>query len=61
MARALRIELTGGRFHVTSRGNRQMRIHRSGSDRVRFFDWSPEATERFSLRVHANPHEPTHL
>ncbi|MBI2551647.1 transposase [Candidatus Uhrbacteria bacterium] len=36
MARPLRIELRGGLFHVTSRGNRKKRIYEDDSDRELF-------------------------
>ena len=53
MARALRIEQAGGRYHVTARGNERKRIYRRDSDRARFLELLSEATDRFTLRVHA--------
>lgn len=35
MARPLRVEQPGGRYHVTSRGNERKPIYRDGSDRAR--------------------------
>jgi putative transposase len=53
MARALRIERPGGRYHVTARGNERKPIYREDSDRAHFLELLAEATERFALRVHA--------
>jgi putative transposase len=52
MARALRIERVGGRYHVTARGNERKRIYRQDSDRAHFLELLAEATDRFTLRVH---------
>jgi len=53
MARPLRLERPGGRFHVTARGNERKPIYREDSDRAHFLELLAEATERFGLRVHA--------
>jgi len=53
MARPLRLERPGGRFHVTARGNERKPIYREDSDRTHFLELLAEATERFGLRVHA--------
>jgi REP element-mobilizing transposase RayT len=53
MARPLRIELPGGRFHVTARGNEGKSIYRREDDRVHFLGLLAEATERFGIRMHA--------
>jgi REP element-mobilizing transposase RayT len=53
MARALRIERPGGRYHVTSRGNQQKPIYRDDPDRAHCLELLGEATERFGIRVHA--------
>src|SRR6267154_1141647 len=53
MARALRIERHGGRYHVTARGNERRSIYRRDSDRARFLTLLAEATERFGIRIHA--------
>jgi len=53
MARALRIERPGGRYHVTSRGNAQKAIYRDDPDRAHCLEFLGEATERFGIRVHA--------
>jgi putative transposase len=53
MARALRVEGVGRRYHVTARGNERKAIYRHDSDRAHFLELLGEATERFDLRVHA--------
>jgi REP element-mobilizing transposase RayT len=53
MARALRIQRPGGRYHVTARGNERKAIYRDDSDRAHFLELLGELTERFGLRVHA--------
>src|SRR5215471_87478 len=53
MARPLRIERPGGRYHATARGNEQKRIYRSDRDRMHFLELLSELTERFGVRVHA--------
>src|SRR5579859_4369711 len=53
MARPLRLERPGGRYHVTARGNERKAIYRDDSDRTHFLELLGEATERFGIRVHA--------
>ncbi len=53
MARALRFERAGGRYHVTARGNERKPIYRQDPDRARFLELLAEATDRFALRVQA--------
>ncbi len=53
MARALRIERPGGRYHVTARGNERKAIYYCDSDRVHFLQLLAEATQQFGIRVHA--------
>lgn len=53
MARPLRIEQAGGRYHVTARGNERKAIYRDDSDRFHFLELLGEATERFGIRIHA--------
>jgi REP element-mobilizing transposase RayT len=53
MARALRILLAGGWYHVTSRGNRREAIYRTDADRTRFLGLVAELPDRFGLEVHA--------
>ena len=53
MARALRIERPGGRYHVTARGNERKEIFRDHTDRFHFLQSLSELGERFGVRVHA--------
>ena len=53
MARPLRIERPGGRYHVTARGNERRAIYRQDGDRYHFLELLGEATERFGIRIHA--------
>src|SRR2546428_6366208 len=52
MARPLRIERPGGRYHVTARGNEQKAIYRDDRDRLHFLELLAESPERFGVRVH---------
>ena len=53
MARALRLERPGGRYHVTARGNERKAFLRDDSDRFHFLELLAEQTERFGVRTHA--------
>ena len=53
MARPLRMERPGGRYHVTARGNERKSIFRADADRAHFLELLGELRERFGLRVHA--------
>jgi putative transposase len=53
MARALRIERPGGRYHVTARGYKRKPIFCDEADRFRFLELLGELGERFGARVHA--------
>src|SRR5215472_1190357 len=53
MARPLRIEQPGGRYHVTARGNERKAIYRNDSDRAHFLEVLAEVVERFGIRIHA--------
>ena len=53
MARALRIERPGGRYHVTARGNERKAIYRDDTDRTHFLTLLEELGERFGAGVHA--------
>ena len=53
MARPLRIEIEGGRYHLTGRGNERKPIFRDDRDRKRFLDILAEFPERFGTRLHA--------
>ena len=53
MARGLRIHRSGGRYHVTARGNERKDIFRDDTDRFHFLELQSELTEEFGVRVHA--------
>lgn len=53
MARALRIERPGGRYHGTARGNERKDIFRDETDHVHFLELLGELGERYGVRVHA--------
>ncbi len=53
MARPLRIELSGGLYHVTSRGNRREAIYLEDSDRESWLALLGQVCERFNWRCHA--------
>ena len=53
MARPLRIELSGGLYHVTSRGDRREDIYFSDADRVAWLGLLGQVCSRFNWRCHA--------
>jgi putative transposase len=53
VARALRIDLVGGWYHVTARGNERRAIFRDDKDRTRFLELLSEWAPRFGVRLHA--------
>ena len=53
MARPLRIELAGGWYHVTNRGNERKAIYRDERDRGHFLELVEETTLRFRVRLHS--------
>ena len=52
MARPLRIELAGGVYHVTSRGDRREDIYLCDDDRVAWLHFLEQVCERFNWRCH---------
>ena len=54
MVRPLWLELAGGRFHATLRGNDRQAIFRQDADRYRFLELLSELPERFGTRIHAD-------
>ena len=52
MARPLRIELAGGLYHVTARGDRREPIYRGDADRSAWLTLFGEVCERFNWRCH---------
>jgi REP element-mobilizing transposase RayT len=53
MARPLRLEHPGGRYHVTARGNERREIFWDDTDRFHFLGLLSELGQRFGARVHA--------
>ena len=53
MARPLRIERAGARYHLTARGNERKPIYRNDTDRTHFLALLAELGERFGVKVHA--------
>lgn len=53
MARPLRIELAGGLYHVTSRGDRREAIYRDEQDRTDWLSVLGAVCARFNWRCHA--------
>lgn len=53
MSRPLRLELAGGVYHVTSRGDRQEDIFEDDDDRVEWLSLLGRVCERFNWRIHA--------
>jgi len=53
MSRPLRIELAGGLYHVTSRGDRGEAIYRDERDRAAWLGVFGEVCRRFNWRCHA--------
>lgn len=52
MARPLRIEIAGGWYHVTARGNERNSIFRDDGDRQHFLEVVAEMVLRFRVRLH---------
>ena len=53
MPRPLRLELAGGLYHVTSRGDRREAIYRDDQDRETWLALLGEVCEQFNWRCHA--------
>lgn len=52
MARPLRLDVSGGFYHVMSRGNERSNIFIDDEDRRRFFKIFLSSTERYAVRCH---------
>ena len=52
MARPLRVDVPGGWYHVTARGNERKAVFRDDEDRRRFLERLEEFAERFEVVVH---------
>ena len=53
MARPLRIERPGARYHVTARGNERKPLYREDRDRLHFLELLGRLGEAFGVQVHA--------
>ena len=53
MARPLRIEVSGGLYHLTARVNQQKALYRDTRDREHFLELLAELPTRFSTLPHA--------
>jgi putative transposase len=53
MSRPLRLELAGGLYHVTSRGDRREDIYSNDEDRDKWLEILAHTCERFNWRCHA--------
>ena len=51
MARSVRIQYAGARYHLTGRGNERRQIFRDDRDRLHFLELLEEVVERYRLRV----------
>jgi putative transposase len=60
MARQLRIELSGGIYHVLARGNEKKRIFRISGDRDRFLSLLPKAHAKYNCLFYAYGLLPNH-
>jgi len=60
MTRPLRINLAGGWYHVTARGNERRDIYRDEDDRSHFVHLVAEMVERFQVQLHAFVLMPNH-
>ena len=54
MARPLRLELAGGLYHVTSRGDRREAIYIDDEDREKWLEILGNVCSRFNWRCHAH-------
>ena len=53
MSRPLRLELAGGLYHVTSRGDRREDIYADDTDRLAWLEVLTQCCERFNWAIHA--------
>lgn len=53
MARAPRVQVAGGIYHVTARGNRRQAIYQDDDDRRRFLRVRDRVVHRYGCRIHA--------
>ena len=53
MSRPLRLEIAGGLYHVTSRGDRREDIYHDDTDRLTWLAILAQTCERFNWQIHA--------
>ena len=53
MSRPLRLEIAGGLYHVTSRGDRRENIYHDDTDRLAWLAILAQVCERYNWRIHA--------
>lgn len=53
MVRPLRVEFSGGLYHLTSRGDGREDVYRGDGDRRVFLDLFAQVCDRFNWRAHA--------
>lgn len=53
MSRPLRLEIPGGLYHVTSRGDRREDIYHDDTDRLAWLSVLGQTCERYNWRIHA--------
>ena len=53
MSRPLRLELSGGLYHVTSRGDRREDIYHDDTDRETWLETLAQCCERYHWAIHA--------
>jgi len=53
VARPLRIQVAGGTYHVTSRGNRRQAIYQDDDDRRQFLAFHDRVVQRYGWVLHA--------
>ena len=60
MARALRLNISGGWYHVTTRGTERKVVYTDDACRLHFLELLEEGVERFGVKVHAYVLMPNH-
>lgn len=60
MARALRLNIKGGWYHVTTRGTERKVVYKDEACYLHFLELLPEVVERFAVKVHAYGLMPNH-
>ena len=53
MSRPLRLEIAGGLYHLTSRGDRREDIYKDDADRLTWLEILAQSCERFNWQIHA--------